>query len=148
MKSLAAILTLTVMLCGSLPVYSASPAFDQAVADYKARRYSAALTGFQTIAAKSPTDALSHYYMALCYQGMNQISLAKGQYEWVTANTRDPALLSYAQTGLATLSKFPTSFAGSSTPAPAAGRATSPIAAGGGPKVTGRLKVLEFSTDW
>ncbi len=132
--------------------------FDQAVQEYKAKHFAIALGKFKELSAKSPADGNARYYMALCYQGMNQMSLAKQQYEWVANNGRDP-LRSYAQSGLIQLSKFPSSYSSSASSLStlassgpsltAAARASSPTrGAAVAPKISGKLKVLEFSTSW
>lgn len=124
---------------------ASNPAFDQAVQNYKARQYTQALVGFQTVLKANPMDTASHYYLALCYQGMNQISLAKQQFEWV-AGSKDPQLRAYAASGLAQLQKFPTSRVGTIVAAPT--RLASRNGAGAAPHLSGRLKVIEFYTDW
>ena len=122
---------------------ASNPAFDQAVQKYKLRQYSAALVDFQTVLRANPRDAMTHYYMALCYQAMNQVSLAKQQYEWV-AGSNDTTLRGYASSGLAQLQKFPSSYMGAITPSSPGVGARS----GSAPRINGRLKVIEFYTDW
>lgn len=124
-------------------VFAANPAFDQAVAAYKARNYHAAVLGFQNAMKSNPSDPMTHYYLALCYQGSNQIALAKQEYTWVSSCS-NAQLRSYAASGLANLSKYPSSVNGSGRTDP---RSTVAMA-GGAPRISGRLKVLEFYTDW
>jgi tetratricopeptide (TPR) repeat protein len=125
------------------PVVAAgSAAFEQAVREYKARRYSQAISGFRTVLTASPSDAMSHYYLALCYQGTNQISQAKQEYEWVLRMSQSPQLRNFASSGLAGLSRYRTTF-GSAAADPA--RATPPA---GAVHIVGRLKVIEFYADW
>lgn len=158
MRALAA--SLMALLWLSLPCRASE--FDQAIADYKAHRYSQAIAAFQTISSKYPGDAKSHYYMGLCYQGLNQMTLAKQHYQWVVAYSKDASLKSYSQSALAQLGRYPTSVAGSptvSSSSSSAGRSGSvpalgnllagmPGVAGAAPKISGRLKVIDFSTSW
>lgn len=137
-------LSLFVVLCVLQPLPAgASAAFDQAVQQYKLRKYSVAIAGFQSELRSNPSNALAHYYMALCYQGTNQIAQARQEYEWV-ASSNNAQLRGFASTGLANLSKYKTTYTGySSGSSPAA-----VTSGGGGPKIVGRLKVIEFYTDW
>lgn len=132
-----------VLLFGSLSAEAAPSGFNEGVAAYNARNYRAALSRFQQAAQAAPRDASIRYYMGLCYQGMNQMSLAKQEYQWVAASGT-PALRSQATAALSNLSRYPVSYSGSSTASPAA--ATS--AASGQRKIAGRLKVYDFYTVW
>lgn len=140
---IAALLLLSLLLS---PCFAADPGFDQAVNEYKARQYSQSLSHFRALSTKYPADAQTRYYMALCYQATNQISMAKSQYEWVASNSRDPRLQGYAQSALGQLGKY-ASTVGSASPQ-ASGVPPGAMAMGAPVKVAGRLKVLEFSTDW
>ncbi len=134
--------SLFLLLSQPLSVFAASPAFDQAVQQYKARRYSTALSGFQTALKSNPSDAMTHYYMALCYQGVNQMAQARQEYEWVTRSSGNAQIRSFAYAGLAQLGKYSTTFG--SSPISPRGQSSAPA----GPKISGRLKVLEFYADW
>jgi hypothetical protein len=124
--------------------HASSPAFEQAVQQYKARRYSLALAGFQAVLKTNPSDVMCHYYMALCYQSMNQISQSRHEYLWVSSCSSDPKLVSFASAGLAQLSKYKTTFGSRAAGVPGgAGTGSADV-----PKVTGRLKVIEFYADW
>jgi tetratricopeptide (TPR) repeat protein len=68
-------------------------AFRDGVQAYNTRNYRLALTKFQQAAQVAPTDAASHYYMGLCYQGMNQYTLAQQQFQWVAVYGHFPAAL-------------------------------------------------------
>jgi tetratricopeptide (TPR) repeat protein len=139
------LLNLLVVLAFMAPQGSmaSNPAFAQAVQKYKLRQYSAALVDFQTVLRANPRDPTTHYYMALCYQAMNQVALARQQYEWV-ASSNDATLRGYASSGLAQLQKFPSSYTGAITPSsPSVG-----VRSGAAPRINGRLKVIEFYTDW
>lgn len=159
-RTALALLVFAAITCGSAlatPPAANTSALDLAIADYKAKHFAVALSKFREIVGKSPTNDSARYYMALCYQGMNQMSLARQQYEWVASNGREP-LRSYAQSGLTQISKFPNSYSSASssvssvagTPSlTSAARASSPTrTAALAPKISGKLKVLEFSTTW
>jgi Tfp pilus assembly protein PilF len=124
---------------------ASSPVFDRAVQMYKAHQFGPALTAFQAFIRTNPSDAMSHYYMALCYQGTNQMSLARQQYEWVSTNSPNAQLRSFAAAGLGQLGKYKTTYAGAG-PAPSVASASTPAVPT--VKISGRLKVIEFYTDW
>jgi hypothetical protein len=134
------------------PVGLSAPAgYDQGVQAYKSRQYNVALGFFSNAARSAPADPAVHYYMGLCYQGMNQMTLAKQQYEWVAGYGSNAQLRSQAQAALGQLSKYSTSYAGSSS-SPVVAMAGSHGGGGqsapSGPKLSGRLQILEFYTDW
>ena len=127
--------------------------FAQAVQAYKARQYSRALASFQEVARQVPSDAQTHYYMGLCYQGMNQMSLAKQEYSWVASSSNNAMLRTQSQQALANLGRYQTTRSGSVAAAPPApGRPGTAPAAGGRPggqqRLSGKLKVIEFETNW
>jgi thiol-disulfide isomerase/thioredoxin len=99
---LATALTLIV----ASPTQAVPTQFNQAVANYKARKYLKALQGFQQVAKKYPTDAQTQYYIALCYQGMNQVAQAKQHYAWVAQSSRDARLRGQAQLALSQLDHY------------------------------------------
>ena len=137
------LIVLTVLL--QTAAEAASPAFDRAVSLYKSKQYAQALTSFQSAAKSNPSDAMTHYYMALCYQSMNQMTQARQEYELV-ASGNNPQLRTYAASGLAQLGKYKPTFGGSSPRLPRPGALAS--ASVGGARPSGRLKVLEFYADW
>lgn len=133
----------------SLSMAVASPGFDEAVKLFNARQYSPALAKFTELARANPNDGLCHYYMGLCYQSTNQMTQAKSQYEWVAAATKDAGLKAKCQQALSQLQRYQSqritgssviASSSSSGPGAQAGRSTT--------KVSGRLKVIEFYTDW
>jgi thioredoxin-like negative regulator of GroEL len=93
-------------LCLSLTVGVASA---QSSADgvqlYKNGKYGPALQIFEAMAKKQPTNALTHYYIALCCQGMNQTARATQEYQWVVNNSKG-ALKGAAQKGLDSVSRY------------------------------------------
>lgn len=164
-STLNTILSITLAACIISPAMAAPGAFNQAVANYKARKYLKALQGFQQVAKKYPTDAQTQYYMALCYQGMNQVALAKQHYAWVAQSSRNPALRSQAALALSQLDRYAAvrSYTGSAASAPAvepskaastdadktktAAAPTDKTKASSRPlKLTGKLKVIQFHT--
>jgi tetratricopeptide (TPR) repeat protein len=142
-KSLTLLIFLSLLApAGAL---AGSPAFDAAVQQFKARRYSAAVAGFQAALRANPTDAASHYYMALCYQSMNQMAQARQEYQWVITRGNNAQLRSFATSGISQLGKYQTSYSGYAPQTPSGRTVPAP---GVVPHVSGRLKVLEFYADW
>lgn len=121
------------------------PTLDEALSQFKARRYSNALPLFQSYAKSSPQDALPRYYCGLCYQYMNQMTLAAAEYKWVAAYSKNPQLKAQAENGLAGLSRYSRSYGGASLVSSSASVAP---ASSGRTFAKGRLKVMEFYTDW
>lgn len=140
----------TILVLALLQGAAAAPsAFDQAVQSYKAGRYSQALAQFQAVSAANPADALSHYYMALCYQGLNQVASATQHYQWVATYSRDPSLRSMAQAGMAQLAQY--SARRTYTGAGPAVHTSQSLSGGGGAVLAGTApvrQVIEFYTDW
>lgn len=131
---------------------------------YKAGNYKEALKHFADQGAKSPADPTLHYYIGLCYQGMNQTALAIREFEWVTARAPSAPIGKQAHQALVQLVKYKTQ----SSPQ-AAGTAltlsqradgtvvaANPLAnatANAAPtasvaRVARKLKVYDFYTDW
>lgn len=134
----------TVFLLSALPAQSAST-FKQAVELYNAGKYAQALQEFNTWKAKSPNNALTRYYLALCHQAMNHKTEARAEYQWVSSYG-DPTLKGHAAKGLAQLGAMSTSYSGaSSAPVVASGGQTAAPAAPAPSKVK---KILEFYADW
>lgn len=135
-------------LAVSFPIaaWAASPDFSDGVKSYQARRYNEALSKFGSAEQKSPTDATIHYYMGLCYQGMNQMGLARQEYAFV-ASRATGALQRQAQYGLSNLSRYQSGSAVAST-ASASGASKSNTAGAPEAKFKGRLKIYEFTTSW
>lgn len=126
-----------------LTAQAAPAGFDEGVKAYNARQHSIALGRFQQAARVAPTDAMTHYYMGLCYQGLTQFTPAKQQYEYVYATSNNNALRASCSSAMASLSRFQSQkITGSGYPSAAApgGR--------GAVRVSGRLKVIEFYADW
>lgn len=69
-----------------------NPTLIQAITDYNGRKYKDALTKLEALTRVGQANDKAHYYMALCYQGVNQMSTAKSEYTWVYSNSRDATL--------------------------------------------------------
>jgi hypothetical protein len=77
----------------ALPVLAAdSPVLTQAVQDYNGRKYKDALTKLDGLSRTGQASDKAHYYMALCYQGINQMNTAKSEYMWVYSRSKDATL--------------------------------------------------------
>ncbi len=76
----------------SVPALAAPAGLDQAVAEYNSRHYAEALFRLQNINRSNPSDAMTHYYMGLSYQALNQIQSAQGEYNWIYAYSKDQRL--------------------------------------------------------
>lgn len=153
------LLVAMVSVLSSTPAFGAPPGFDDGVKAYNSRQYSNALARFQQVARSAPSDALNRYYMGLCYQGLNQFALAKQQYEYVYATSRDSSLrasCSRALSGLGRYQSQKSSGSVSSTQATSGkspgnfgdALAFDPLNRGPAVKASGRLKVIEFYADW
>ena len=138
-KSITLVLSLSMLAPAA---FAGSPLYDQAVQQFKARHYSAAVAGFQAALRANPADASSHYYIALCYQSMNQFALARNEYQWVISKGNNPQLRGFASSGISQLGRYQTSYGGSA-PLMQGGPAVTGV-----PRISGRLKVIEFYADW
>lgn len=104
-----------------LPAQAGDATFNTAVKMYTDGKYAQALTQFQVVAQKYPSDPLTRYYMGLCYQHTNQVAQATQMYTWVEQNARSPQLKSQARAGLDSMNRYSSSrtHPGSSPPPPA-----------------------------
>lgn len=135
-------LILCFLVCLAMaPAMAAPNSLNGAIQSYKAGRYRQALSQFQTIAQSNPSNATVHYYMALCYQALNQVAQARRQYQWVASYSRDPRLKSMAAAGLRNMQKYQST----RTYSGHGGVQHSQQTAYGG---RGLKKVIEFYTDW
>lgn len=137
------------LLAFSQGTAAAPSAFEQAVQSYKAGRYSQALAQFQAVSAANPSDALSHYYMALCYQCLSQVASATQHYQWVATYSRDPSLRSMAQAGMAQLAQYSArrTYTGAS-PVVDTGRRSARAGRAAVASTAPVRQVIEFYTDW
>ncbi len=81
---------------------------EEGVQLYKSGKYGPALQIFEALAKKQPTNAMTHYYIALCSHGMNQTARAAQEYQWVANNSKG-ALKKAAQNGLDSVTKYSSS---------------------------------------
>lgn len=84
----------------------ANPAFIRASETYKEGRFSDALKQFDYLDKNGLCCDMTHYYIALCYQRMNQVGPALDHYQSVVAYSADPRLRQYAQTAFDQLSHY------------------------------------------
>ena len=130
------------------PAIAAPDAFTTAKGKYEKKDYQGALNDFKALSAKYPTNALCHYYMALCNQCLTRVGEAKKEYQWVIDHDRSN-LASQATAGLNQLGGVnngsgSSGFSGSSTSG-----AFTPIASSSSKTAGGSIKtVLDFYTTW
>ena len=146
-------LLLTIALCSANAV-NAGTSFPQAVALYNSGKYSAALAEFKQFATAYPTNAMSHYYMALCYQSMGNRISARQEFT-LTSQYGNGSLKGYADKALKFLGGSGSSSDTQAATKPAGGVVSSN--GGGTSEATAALasiqtapvsEVLEFYTDW
>lgn len=82
------------------------PLFKEGVQAYNNRSYSEALKKFNVLIQSGHDSDMVHYYMALCYQGQNQIAQAKSEFSLVSTQSTDPGLRANAQRALASIDKW------------------------------------------
>lgn len=123
----------------------AAPSYPQAKADYESGKYSQALAAFQALSATYPTNALVHYYMALCHQNLGHMGQAKAEYQ-IVVSSGQPQLVPLAAKGLATLAGARSSSGSSSS---ASFSAPGNESSTGSKVAMGKVKkVLEFWAEW
>jgi thiol-disulfide isomerase/thioredoxin len=98
-NALLALVVATV--CGAAA--DAEDAYRRAVMNYQAHHYSAALTDLEKLVGQYPNNAMVRYYRALAYQGTNQLSMARKDFEWVAINCPDGKVKQLAAAGLQNL---------------------------------------------
>jgi thioredoxin 1 len=141
-KVLAAIASFCVVVFAvvSMSTASAEPSpRDGAVKAYKAKKYSDAAAQFQACIQSNPNDDVSHYYLALSYQQLNQLPDAQREYQWVMSSSADAGLKEKARLGLDSLAKLN---GGSATASAGKTSGTTATVAAAKPKV------IEFSATW
>jgi len=89
----------------ALPVH-ASPEDDAAIQLYKQGKYGPALAAFEAIDKRTPRKPLTHYYIALCCQSLNQVGRATAEYKWVADNSPKGTLKAAALKGLDSVSRY------------------------------------------
>ena len=131
------------------PVGAAPTMQEEALAEYKAGHYGAALQKFVQLEKQYPNSPMIHYYTGLCKQNIGQINDARSEYQWVSEHG-DVQLKGLAATGLSNLGKYSTTVAGngavpSAPAAKAPAKAMASAAAAGKPKVK---TILQFVASW
>lgn len=124
-----------------------APQYQGAIGLFNGGRYAQALTAFEAIARKTPTDGTAHYYIGLCCQSLHQNSRAAQEFRYVASSASDPQLRFMAQKGYDSLAKL---HASSSQPSVSAltSSLASPSSLAAAPRVSRVKKVIEFYTTW
>lgn len=141
-------LLLQLLFFSLLPAGAAPAGFNEGVKLYNVRQYKQALAYFTQAAQAAPADPLVRYYMGLSYQGLNQMAQARQQYEWVATCRSNPALAQQASGALQNLSRYQSTRAGSGTVTPPSSVGAPAPAGDPSVPISGRLKILYFTTDW
>lgn len=150
------VLVALVLISGWGSAANAEDLYRRAVLNYQAHHFSAALADFEKLAAAYPNNAMVRYYRGLSYQGTNQISLAKKDFEWVATNCPDGNIKQLGAQGLRNLGSYRSTISSSPAAAPffaqagstssTAGVATNTAASPSRPG--GKLqKILEFTSE-
>ena len=127
----------SVLLLGSTAAISAANNYDQAVATYLHNDYKKALPSFQALSKNDPKNAKVHYYLALCYQQLDDDKNAAAEYQLALDNNKDTAFKEIIDERLSR-TKRRLSHAGSKAEAPAPEiKKHDPV-----------HKVIWFSTNW
>lgn len=82
------------------------PGFIKACAAYKEGKYLNAIKELEYIDTHGGCCQWTHYYLGLCYQGLNQVGLAYRHFGWVLSYGRDVNLRRYSQYGQDTLTYY------------------------------------------
>lgn len=77
--------------------------FGQGKATFDSGQYGEAAQLFERQLQSSPRDALTHYYLALCFHCLQKYREATGEYNWVLLNSQDPELIKRLQISIVTL---------------------------------------------
>lgn len=113
---------------------------------YNTANYAQALSAFEAIARKSPTDDTAHYYIALCCQSLHQNSRAALEYRYVASASRNLQMRQMAQKGYDSLTRLQSAAVVQAAPSsPAVPVGASPATVVRGSRVK---KVIEFYTTW
>lgn len=105
-KTTFPLLSASLCLCLYVGPVQATPEDDAAMQLYKQGKYGPALAAFEVIDKKTPRKPLTHYYIALCCQSMNQVKRAAAEYQWVADNSPKGSLKTAALKGLDSVSRY------------------------------------------
>jgi hypothetical protein len=75
---------------------SRAPGYREAVVNFMNKRYGPAAAGFEKMDRGGFCCDLVHYYIAQCYDNLNQLQRAQLNYQWVSSYTKDPTLRVYS----------------------------------------------------
>lgn len=112
------LLAAMVLVASCASAADAEDIYRRAVMAYQAHHYSAALADFEKLTAAYPNNAMVRYYRGLSYQGTNQISLAKKDFEWVATNCPDGKVKQLGAQGLQNLGSYRATTSSSAVAAP------------------------------
>jgi thioredoxin-like negative regulator of GroEL len=100
------VLVASACICLSMMPVMASPEEDAAVQLYKDGKYGPALAAFEAADKKQPRKPLTHYYIALCCQALNQVARAAQEYKWVADNCGPGSLKTAALKGIDSVQRY------------------------------------------
>lgn len=80
----------------------ADPALKSVHESYSKGNYREALNKL----ANMPQTDMTHYYAGLSYQGLNQLSSAASEYQWVATYSKNERLRTNAQSALSTVQRY------------------------------------------
>jgi hypothetical protein len=83
-----------------------SPAFKKATANYQQGKYLDAIKQLEYIDSHGGCCQWVHYYLGLCYQGINQVGLSYRHFQWVLSYGKDGSLRKYSQYASDTLTYY------------------------------------------
>ncbi|CAN5264156.1 hypothetical protein BH11CYA1_BH11CYA1_02300 [soil metagenome] len=97
---------------------------EEAVTAYKSGFFDKAVSLFQELLLREPTNAQAHYYYANCLARQGQNSAARFEYQSTLHYSKNADLTSYSNQALKNLAAMPTSSLSSTTPASTASTAS------------------------
>lgn len=135
------------LLCSAFTLGNSCFAADMqsGIKKYQAKQYQAALNDFKEVVKANPSDALCHYYMALCNQCLARIGEAKAEYKKVT-EIGPPNLKAQAQSGLSQLERVSVRTGGNTAAASTTGT-TDSASGGAAGSATGNSPVATSGTN-
>lgn len=83
-----------------------SPYYLKASEAYRKGNYRDAIKNFELCNQTGGSCQWTHYYLGLCYQGINQLAPAYQQFQWVLSYGKDANLRKYSQFASDSLSAY------------------------------------------
>lgn len=83
-----------------------APGYKDAVMNFTNKRYGPAAEAFEKMDRSGFCCDLVHYYIAQCYDNLNQLQRAQMHYQWVASYTKDPTLRVYSNYGAQKLAYY------------------------------------------